>query len=61
MSSKLKRNTTLISSMKLKHLVFDYGIDEYIVTLVDAEGFKIVSGYGESIVDAINDLHHNLI
>ena len=31
------------------------------LTLVDSEGFEIVKGYGKSIADAINDLHHNLI
>ena len=32
-----------------------------IVSLVDAEGYKISRGYGDSIIEAINDMHHNFI
>jgi len=45
----------------LKHLKFEYVSSEYVVTLVDNKGYEILRGYGNSIIEAINDLHHNLI
>ena len=50
-----------INLSELKNLRFEYIKNEYVVTLVDNLGFKILKGYGNSIVDAINDLHQNLI
>ncbi len=60
-SMRLSENTTLISTIEFEHLKFENHCDEHIVTLVDAKGYKIIRGYGNSIADAINDLHHNLI
>jgi len=53
--------TALISTVEFEHLMFENQSDEHIVTLVDAEGYKILRGYGKSIGEAINDLHNNLI
>ena len=53
--------TNPINPIEFKYLMFEYQSDEHMVTLVDAEGFKITRGYGQSISEAINDLHHNLI
>lgn len=33
----------------------------YSATLVDKDGFEIVRGYGETVTEALNDLHSNLI
>ncbi len=53
---QLNTKTTHVSVIE-----FEHQNDEHIVTLVDAQGHKIIRGYGTSIADAINDLHHNLI
>jgi hypothetical protein len=44
-----------------KHLMFELEDEKHIVSIVDAEGYKITSGYGDSIIEAINDMHHNFI
>ena len=49
------------SIKELEHLIFEVEKGEHIVTLVDTEGYKITRGYGNSIIEAINDMHHNLI
>ena len=46
---------------KFKHIKFELENDEHIVSLVDAEGCEILKGYGNSIIEAMNDMHHNLI
>lgn len=46
---------------ELKNLKFEYIKNEYVVTLIDLQGFEILKGYGISVVEAINDLHQNLI
>jgi len=60
-NSQEQKKTILISSIELDHLKFEHQSDDHIVSLVDAQGYKIISGYGKSIIEAINDLHHNLI
>jgi hypothetical protein len=50
-----------LSQADLKHLKFEMREGEYIVTLIDQTEYEIIKGYGQSIVDAINDLHSNLI
>ena len=55
-------NKLVDDSMKeLEHLIFEVEKGEHIITLVDTEGYKITRGYGNSIIEAINDMHHNLI
>lgn len=44
-----------------EHVIFENNNKEYIVTLVDNQKYEILKGYGKSIVEAINDLHSNLI
>lgn len=46
---------------KFKHLRFEIDNEAHIVSLVDADGFEILRGYGSSILEAMNDMHHNLI
>lgn len=45
----------------LKHLKFERIDDTYIVSLNDLSGYTITKGYGNTIIDAINDMHSNLI
>jgi len=46
---------------QLKHLKFEEHQNEYMVTLIDLKGFEIVKGYGSTSIDALNDLHHQLL
>jgi hypothetical protein len=57
----LSESTTLISIIEFEHLKFENQSDKHILSLVDTEGYSIVKGFGNSLVDAINYLHHNLI
>ena len=50
-----------IDIKQLKHLQVDYNSNEYIVSLVDSQGYEIVRGYGSTAVEAINDLHSGLL
>ncbi len=59
--SSYKNKEMHISTIEFEHLLFEQKRDEYIVTLVDKKGYKILKGYGTSTAKAINDLHHNLI
>lgn len=45
----------------LKYISFEYGNESYIAILKDDSGFPILKGYGKTRLDALNDLHHNLI
>lgn len=45
----------------LKYLTFQMQKDMHMVTLIDAKGFEILKGYGNTRVEALNDLHNNLI
>ena len=50
-----------VNIIEFKHLIFEVEKGEHIITLVDTEGYKITRGFGNSIIEAINDMHHNLI
>ncbi|MEO9483894.1 MAG: hypothetical protein ABJG47_10630 [Ekhidna sp.] len=54
------QNLTLCED-KLNHLKFEFYNDEYTASLIDYAGFEILRGYGPTRLDAINDLHKNLI
>lgn len=48
-----------IESLKfIKHEVIE---NTSVVSLIDIEGYEINIGYGKSIIEAINDLHYNLM
>jgi len=44
-----------------KHMTFEKLDKEYVVSLVDLNGNKIVRGYGNTTIEAITDLHNNLL
>lgn len=48
-------------SIHLKYLKFEIDNGIHIVTLNDLSGYDIVRGYGNSIIEAINDMHSGLI
>ena len=58
---KIIENELFIEFRQMKHLKFEKMNGEHIVTLIDNSGFEIVKGYGKAVVEAINDLHSNLI
>ena len=50
-----------VNLYELEHLKIKVLNSEYTVTLTDSQGDGILKGYGGSMIEAINDLHHNLI
>lgn len=46
---------------QLKHLKFEVNNGKYTVSLVDSTGYEIVRGYGDTAIEAINDLHAGLV
>jgi hypothetical protein len=46
---------------QLKYIKFDKKENEHIAILVDTEGYEILAGYGKTIIEAMNDMHSNLI
>lgn len=57
LENKLKR----VNITELEHLMLEIKKGEHIVTLVDAKGYQITRGYGKCAIEALNDMHHNLI
>lgn len=51
----------MINPAELKHIKMEFIENEYIATLVDPSGFEVLKGYGSSIIEAINDMHQNLV
>lgn len=51
----------IIETNSIEHLKFEEINGEHIVSLIDTTNFVILKGYGETMVEAINDLHSNLI
>lgn len=50
-----------IQAEELSHIRVSETENGFVVALTDTEGFEIVRGFGETITDALNDLHSNLI
>lgn len=50
-----------IKIAELQHLKLEFIKQEYIVTLMDIDGFEILKGYGASTIKAMNNLHKNLL
>ena len=45
----------------LKYLKIEMDNGKYTVTLNDLSGYDIVKGYGNTITEAVNDMHRSLI
>ena len=64
MNNNTKNITPLeskINQSKLKHLRFENINNEHIAILIDQQEYEILKGYGNSPIEALNDLHSNLI
>lgn len=48
-------------SIHLKYLKFGMVNGKHNVSLIDLSGYEIVKGYGNTITEAINDMHRGLI
>jgi len=46
---------------QLEHVWFELTYHEYVVSLIDASGYEIVRGFGNSKIEVINDLHCSLL
>jgi hypothetical protein len=46
---------------ELQFIKIDKFINSYCVSLIDKEEYEIIKGYGSTVVEAINDMHDNLI
>ncbi|WP_040280305.1 hypothetical protein [Psychroserpens damuponensis] len=55
---KINKNQEITN---LKYVKFYQENNQNIAVLIDSKGFEITKGYGSSLIDAINDLHHNLV
>ncbi|WP_299526637.1 hypothetical protein [uncultured Lutibacter sp.] len=49
------------NSNLLKHLKFELINKEHVVSLIDSDGYEIVRGYGNTAIEALNDMHSNLL
>ena len=50
-----------LNTNQLKFLKIYRFSESYSVSLVDNEEFEITKGYGTTIIEALNDMHENLI
>lgn len=46
---------------QLRHLKFKKIDEEYVAILIDSKGHEIIKGFGNSTIEAINDLHSALL
>ena len=51
----------MINTNLIKNIKFQVLNGKYIVSLIDLQGYEILKGYGNTIEEAINDLHCNLL
>lgn len=51
------KQESLFDINQLKHIKFEKHDNQYKATLVDSSGYEIVRGYGDSVIESINDLH----
>ncbi|MCW5518113.1 hypothetical protein [Muriicola sp. Z0-33] len=51
----------ILIKKEFKYLKFGREQSKYVVTLIDERGYEIVRGYGTSNIEAINDMHSNII
>lgn len=46
---------------QLKFIKIDQLEESYCASLVDNKEFEIIKGYGATVAEAINDMHHGMI
>jgi len=57
----ITRHEVFDESIHLKYLKLKVNKGSYTVSLNDLSGYDIVRGYGNTIIEAINDMHRSLI
>ena len=57
----ITQKTTKNFQFELNDLKFKLHNNRHMAILIDAKGYEILNGYGSSPVEALNDLHNNLI
>ncbi len=59
---EIKNNNTEVycDILKLKYINIEKQNNEFKVSLIDNQGYKIVCGYGISVELALDDMLHNL-
>ncbi|WP_106792176.1 hypothetical protein [Aquimarina sp. Aq78] len=58
--SKQFENEILLN-FQFKHITFNKIKNQYVATLIDKQEYEILKGFGDTVLDAINDLHSDLI
>ncbi len=54
-------DVAVIDVFQLKNLKIELNNSEYSIALIDKGSYEIVKGYGITIEEAMNDLHHRLL
>lgn len=57
----VEKSICRINVSDLEHLKVEIVNSAYTVAITDFDGHELLKGYGNSLEEAINDLHHNLI
>lgn len=53
--------TDTIQVEELSNIQITESENGFVVALTDQEGFEIVRGFGDTVTEALNDMHSNLI
>lgn len=56
-----KKTMDSVDFGQMEHLKFEFYKEKHIVSLLDATGYSLVRGYGKTPLEALNDLHKNLL
>lgn len=56
-----KKTRDSIDVYQMEHLKFEFSEEKHIVSLMDAAAYPTVRGYGKTLIEALNDLHKNLL
>lgn len=57
----IETQESTIHAHELKNIRITEVDNGFSATLIDNDGFEIVRGFGQTITEALNDLHSNLI
>lgn len=49
------------NSNQFQHLKFELINKEHVASLIDSDGYEIVRGYGNTVIEALNDMPSSLL